>query len=131
MVLAAVGLSPVVFVQLSEKENNGPKDTAEGRMLEASRQEIQKKLSDDDHGLSRVRHGIVLFLDVYMWEPLCTGIRFFHLVFIFVPVIVTIPVIWFGKRDKTRDNERGGTLWWYNFMVKSMEKAGPAFIKVC
>lgn len=128
--LAAVGLSPAVFVQLSEKENDGPADTAEGRMLEASRDELEKKLSDDDQGFSRARHAVVLFLDVYIWEPLCTGIRFLQLVFIFVPVIVTVPVVWFGRRDKTRDNERRGTLWWYNFMVGSMERAGPAFIKV-
>jgi aarF domain-containing kinase len=127
---AATALSPAVFLQLSEKDNHGTEQTAETRMLAASRAEIEKKLSDDDHGISRFRHGIVLFLDVYIREPICTGFRFLHLVLIFVPVFLTVPAIWLGRRVKERDNERSGTLWWYWFLVKSMERAGPAFIKV-
>lgn len=99
-------------------------------MLEASRDEIRKSVGDDVRGWRRFRDKVVLFVDLYIWEPVCTGMRFFHLVFIFVPVIITIPAIWFGSRDKSRDSERSGTLWWYWFLVKSMERAGPAFIKV-
>lgn len=127
---AAVILSPIAFVQLSEEDNGGTDQTAEGRMLEASRDEISKQVKDDVHGIRRVRDSIVYFLDVYLWEPLCTGTRFLHLVFIFVPVIITVPVIWVGSRDKEKNNERSGTLWWYGFLVKSMERSGPAFIKV-
>jgi aarF domain-containing kinase len=130
IIWGATALSPAVFMQLSEKDNNGTEQTAETRMLAASREEIAKKLSDDDHGFSRIRHGMVLFLDVYIWEPICTGFRFLHLVFIFVPVILAVPAIWLGPRQKDRDNERSGTLWWYWFLVNSMERAGPAFIKV-
>lgn len=129
--LLAAALSPAVFVQLSEEDNDGTEQTAEGRMLEASRQEISKTLAADDHGFSRFRHAVVLYLDVYLWEPLCTGLRFLHLVVIFVPVIVTVPAMWLGTRDKERDSERTGTLWWYRFLVQAMERAGPAFIKVC
>lgn len=99
-------------------------------MLEASREEIKKKVDDDVHGFRRVRDSIVYFSDVYIWEPICTGLRFLHLVVIFVPVMVTVPALWIGKRDPKRDNERSGSLWWYWFLVKSMERAGPAFIKV-
>ncbi|TVY86878.1 ABC1 family protein, mitochondrial, partial [Lachnellula willkommii] len=127
---AAVALSPVAFVQLSEKDNGGTEHTAEGRMLEASRDEIKKEVKDDVRGIRRIRDSIILFLDVYLWEPLCTGTRFLHLAIIFVPVIVTVPIIWIGSRNKERDNERSGTLWWYWFLVKSMERAGPAFIKL-
>ena len=127
---AAASLSPAAFVELSEKDNDGTEHTAEQRMLEASRAEIKKEVKDDSHGIRRVRDSIVVFLDVYIWEPLCTGLRFLHLVVIFVPVIVTVPALWIGSRDKKRDNERSGTLWWYWFLVKSMERAGPAFIKV-
>lgn len=127
---AAAGLSPAVFVQLSEEDNDGTEQTAEGRMLEASRDEIRKAVGDDVHGVRRFRDSIILYLDLYIWEPACTGFRFLHLVFIFVPVIFTVPVIWFGLRDKERSDERSGTLWWYWFLVKSMERAGPAFIKV-
>ncbi|KAF7906020.1 hypothetical protein EAF00_000299 [Botryotinia globosa] len=127
---AAAGLSPTVFVRLSEKDNGGTEMTAEGRMLEASREEISKKVGDDVRGLQRVRDSIIYFLDAYLWEPLCTSIRFLHLVVIFVPVLVTIPAAYFGPRDIARDNERIGTLWWYRFLVKAMERAGPAFIKL-
>ncbi|KAH8665912.1 ubiquinone biosynthesis protein-like protein [Tricladium varicosporioides] len=127
---AAVGLSPAAFVQLSEKDNGGTNQTAEGRMLEASREEIQKTVPEDSTGFRRIQDGIILFLDLRIWEPLQTGLRFLHLVFIFVPVILTVPVIWFGPRQKAQDNETSGTLWWYWFLVKSMERAGPAFIKL-
>ena len=105
--------------------------TAEGRMLQASRDEIEKRVDEDVHGIRRFRDTIVLFLDLYIWEPVCTGLRFLHLVVIFVPVILTVPALWVGRRSKERNNERRGTLWWYWFLVKSMERAGPAFIKVC
>jgi aarF domain-containing kinase len=127
---AAAGLSPAAFVQLSEKDNGGTEFTAEGRMLEASRDEIKKKVADDVHGFRRVRYSILYFVDVYVWEPICTGLRFLHLVVIFVPVMMSVPALWIGTRDPQRGNERWGSLWWYWFLVRSMERAGPAFIKV-
>lgn len=63
-------------------------------------------------------------------EPIATCLRFVHLTIIFVPVLLTIPMIWLGSRRKDRNGERVGTLWWYGFLVRSMERAGPAFIKV-
>ncbi|KAK4449563.1 putative serine/threonine-protein kinase abkC [Podospora aff. communis PSN243] len=123
-------LATAAFVRLSEEENNGPEDTGEKRMLEVSRKEIKKKVDDDDRGFTRLRHQVVLFLDLYIWEPLCTGARFLQLVAIFVPVIFAVPAIWIGPRQPDRDNERSGTLWWYSFLVKAMEWAGPAFIKL-
>ena len=129
---AATGgaLGTAAFVKLSEKDNGGTEQTAEGRMLEVSRGELKKEVDDSETGLTRLGHQILVFLDVYLWEPLCTGVRFLHLVVIFVPVILAVPVIWVGGRQPNRDNERSGTLRWYAFLVKSMELAGPAFIKV-
>ena len=66
----------------------------------------------------------------YIYEPIATGLRFIQLVIIFVPVFATIPLIFIGSRDPQHDNERTGTLWWYAFLVKQMERAGPTFIKV-
>lgn len=117
-------------MELSEDKDSVPGQTGEKRMLEASRAEISKTLDDDDRGFSRLHHSIVLFLDVFLWEPLCTGFRFLHLAIIFVPVLFAVPVIWLGKRHSDRDGERTGALWWYNLLVKGMEWAGPAFIKV-
>lgn len=126
---ATAALGTAAFVKLSENEEASG-DTGERRMLQASRKEIAKKVDDDDRGLSRLRHKVVYFLDVYVWEPLCTGFRFLHLALIFVPVILAVPAIWIGRRQKDHNNERAGTLWWYGFLVKGMEWAGPAFIKV-
>lgn len=99
-------------------------------MLQASREEIAKTVDEDKTGISRWTQKAVIFLDVYIWEPLCTGFRFCQLFVIFVPVILSVPVIWIGRRHPDQDNERSGTLWWYNFLVWSMETSGPAFIKL-
>ena len=123
-------LGTAAFVTLSEKGDGDDDKTAESRMLEVSRAEIAKKVDDDDHGFSGLRHRIVLFVDLFIWEPICTGFRFLHLAAIFIPVIITVPVMWFGRRQPDRGNETSGTLWWYGFLVKAMEWAGPAFIKV-
>ena len=129
VLLATAALSPVAFVELKEEDKEDGK-TGEMHMLEASREEISKKVPDDVHGLRRIYRTIVYVLDQYIYEPIATTFRFFHLAFIFVPLIVTVPVVWLGSRRKDKDDERAGTLWWYGFLVSSMERAGPAFIKL-
>ncbi|KAF2964540.1 hypothetical protein GQX73_g9042 [Xylaria multiplex] len=123
-------LGTAAFVKLSEKDNGGTEQTAEGRMLQVSAEELEKTVDEDKVGVPRWTQKVVLFLDVYLWEPLCTGVRLCHLIVIFVPVMLSVPAIWFGRRQPDQDNERSGTLWWYNFLVWSMEAAGPAFIKL-
>lgn len=123
-------LGTAAFVKLSEKDNSGTEQTSEGRMLQASRAELKKTVSEDERGVERFGHKILFFLDLYIWEPICTGVRFLQLVVIFVPVIISVPAVWIGPRQPDLDNERSGTLWWYGFLVQGMEWAGPAFIKV-
>ncbi|KAF2761306.1 ABC1-domain-containing protein [Pseudovirgaria hyperparasitica] len=122
-------LSPLAFVDISDHD---PEDgqTGEELMLKASREELKKQVPKPLQNSKKYRRTIYYFVDYYIWEPICTAFRFLHLVVIFVPVIATIPAIWFGKRRKDRDNERSGTLFWYWFLVKSMERAGAAFIKL-
>ena len=122
-------LSPAAFVALSE-ENSEDGKTPEEHMLEASRAEIAKEIPENVHGLRRVWKEVYLFMDTWVFEPIATTLRFLHLVVIFVPVIGTMPLIWLGKRQRNHYDERSGTLWWYSFLVRSMERAGPAFIKV-
>lgn len=126
----AAALATVAFVELSQQENGHVNETAEQRMLEVSREEVKKGVAKEARGLARVGQSIVYVLDTFFWEPLCTGVRFLHLVIIFVPVIVSVPAIWIGRRQPHRDNERSGTIWWYGFLVNAMELAGPAFIKL-
>ena len=127
--LAGTGLSPAAFVALGEEEIDDGK-TGEQHMLAASRKEIDAEDYDFLRNSTRTRRTIVHYIDTYVWEPICTGARFLHLVIIFLPVLVTVPVIWLGSRDPKRENERTGTIWWYGFLVRSMERAGAAFIKV-
>lgn len=124
-----LALSPAAFVQLSEEgRDNG--ESSEIHMLEASRQELEEELPDDVRGLRRFWLQLEWAFDAYIFEPIATGVRFLHLVVIFIPVILTTPVALVGSRNEHRDNERSGTLWWYRFLVRAMELAGPAFIKV-
>lgn len=129
LLAAAATLSPAAFISITEEGHQDGK-TGEMQMLEASRREISKEVPDDVHGSRRVYKEIIYIIDQYIYEPIATGFRFLHLVVIFVPVIFTIPAIWLGRRVKDRDNERTGTIWWYGFLVSSMEQAGPAFIKL-
>ena len=104
--------------------------TGEELMLEASREEIEGEVPKFLRGSKKIRRGIYFFFDAFVYEPVMTGLRFLHLFVIFVPVLLSVPVIWFGRRHPERDNERSGTLWWYGYLVWSMERAGAAFIKV-
>ncbi|CAO2647716.1 Nn.00g086380.m01.CDS01 [Neocucurbitaria sp. VM-36] len=129
---AATGaaLSPLAFVEIGHDKSQNAEQTHEGAMLEASRKELDAQVPKSLKNSTKYRRGIYFFIEDYIIEPIATGLRFLHLVVIFVPVIVTIPAIWIGARQVDRDNERSGTLWWYGFLVSSMEKAGAAFIKL-
>lgn len=122
-------LAPSAFLKLAE-DSEGHKKTGEMQMLEASRNEIRKAVSPDAKGLSRACQSVSVFFYYYVYDPIATGFRFLHLVVIFAPVIITIPAIWIGKSVESLNGARSGTLWWYRFLVKAMERAGPAFIKV-
>ncbi|TKA67801.1 hypothetical protein B0A55_09926 [Friedmanniomyces simplex] len=123
-------LSPAAFVSIADEDDMHGK-THEAQMLEISRQELEEARIPERLQHSRKwRRGLWRFLDKWIVEPMATGFRFLKLVIIFVPVLATIPVIWFGERRADRDNERSGTLWWYGFLVASMERAGAAFIKL-
>ncbi|PHH78225.1 hypothetical protein CDD80_7179 [Ophiocordyceps camponoti-rufipedis] len=132
---AGVGAAATAtFVELSQRDNTGTEETGEHRMLELSRAEMRDKtkvLDGADQGsLARLVREVVLLFDVWIWEPICTGARFLQLVVIFVPVLAAVPALWIGRRHPDRDDERSGALWWYGLLVRSMEWAGPAFIKL-
>ncbi|KLJ08301.1 aarF domain-containing kinase [Blastomyces silverae] len=128
--LIAATLTPAVFLQLAENGIEDDTTTAESEMLAASREEALRVIPDDLHVIVRFCWSVYIFVDRYVVEPVATALRLLHLVVIFVPVIATVPVIWIGGRVKSRDGERSGTLWWYAFLVRGMERAGAAFIKL-
>ncbi|EME41907.1 hypothetical protein DOTSEDRAFT_74080 [Dothistroma septosporum NZE10] len=128
--LLLAALSPAAFIQIAEDDDNEDGLTHEEHMLQVSRQELAEQVPDRLKNSKKFRKSIWRFVDTWIVEPLATGLRFLHLVIIFVPVIATVPIIWLGARQHARDNERSGTLWWYGFLVSSMERAGAAFIKL-
>ena len=82
--------------------------------------------------------GVIGFLREYILEPILTFFRFLHLFVLFAPVIVTSPMLLVGKPSTRRrpgkpvahEEESWGAVWWYAFLVKQMERAGPSFIKL-
>ncbi|KAL9934522.1 hypothetical protein V8E36_006297 [Tilletia maclaganii] len=81
------------------------------------------------------------FLRTHIIEPVGTGKRFLVLVFLFAPVILTMPMLFVGRRReggrrrgrrvaKREEGQRWGAMWWFSFLVKQMERAGPTFIKL-
>lgn len=76
---------------------------------------------------------LTLFMDwVEKWilEPIKTLLRFGFLTVNFLPVILTIPVCFMGKRDPNFDNDLTGSLWWYKVLTSRLEYAGATFIKL-
>lgn len=69
------------------------------------------------------------FLNI-IWEPILTARRFIHLFVIFIPVIVSAPMLLVGKSESRYDGDRWGAVWWYDQLVFAMARAGPTFIKV-
>jgi hypothetical protein len=113
----------------NEDEDDDGK-TGEERMLAESRRELANQVPALLANSKIWRRRIYFLFDMYLWEPVCTALRFFHLLAIFTPLVLAVPAVWVGRRIPERDNERTGTLWWYRFLVWSMEKAGASFIKV-
>lgn len=73
---------------------------------------------------------IIGFLQDSIWEPILTARRFIHLFCLFIPVIITMPMLMVGSPDQQLQGDRWGAVWWYDFLVKRMQAAGPTFIKV-
>lgn len=123
-------LTPGAFLKLAKDDEDGDGKTGEMQMLEISRQELQRSATEKVQNLPPMLQSFVIFWNYYVYDTVATGCRFVHLVVVFLPVILAAPAVWLGRRIEGRRGTRTGTLWWYNFLVKSMERAGPTFIKV-
>lgn len=131
VVAVPLGLSPSIPGK-RRKEADDREKTTEQLMLEESDLEREEhwRVSDDQLLIFRVLQSIQLFVVNWVIEPLATGFRFVTLVTIFVPVILALPLCFLGPRIPEKSNERRGIIMWYAFLIKSMENAGPTFIKV-
>lgn len=134
----ALGVTTAVSVPLVNRKPEGDVEdevelTLEQSLLDTSEDERLEQsygVEQDSSIFYRFFRRIKIAFIRYIYEPIATGSRFVQLVIIFVPIFATIPVIFLGPRDPNADNERTGTLWWYRFLVRQMERAGPTFIKV-
>ncbi|KAF7784073.1 hypothetical protein Agabi119p4_238 [Agaricus bisporus var. burnettii] len=79
---------------------------------------------------SSISARIVQLLRDHVWEPILTAKRFIHLFALFVPVIVTSPMLLVGHPEKLLKGDRWGAVWWYRLLVRQMAAAGPTFIKL-
>lgn len=66
-----------------------------------------------------------------IWEPILTTRRFIHLVYLFLPVLLSAPMLLVGNPERALGGDRWGAVWWYGFLTSQMQRAGPTFVKVC
>ncbi|KAI0275027.1 ABC1-domain-containing protein [Gloeopeniophorella convolvens] len=86
-------------------------------------------MSPSEHDRSLSTRVVTLFID-NIWEPILTTRRFIHLFFLFIPVILSSPMLLIGSPEERLQGDRWGAVWWYNFFVSRMDRAGPTFIKL-
>ena len=86
-------------------------------------------LSPSELHLSLSERIYTLFLD-HIWEPILTTRRFIHLFFLFAPVIISSPMLLVGSPEERLQGDKWGAVWWYDYLVAQMDRAGPTFIKV-
>jgi hypothetical protein len=89
-----------------------------------SNEDIDKKTNSLLYELGHRFHTIFV-------EPIMTGWRFLQLIIIFLPCILTIPVLICTETHSPAAIDKNWHVWWYNLLARQMERAGPSFIKVC
>ncbi|KAI8369631.1 uncharacterized protein BYT42DRAFT_585147 [Radiomyces spectabilis] len=95
----------------------------------ATPSEIEVAAAQPSHSLlKRALQRLLEAIDDWILEPILTLRRFAHLLLLFLPVLATAPIMLYGR--PTSENERSGTIWWFDFFSTQMEKAGPTFIKL-
>ncbi|KAF9245770.1 hypothetical protein BU15DRAFT_85462 [Melanogaster broomeanus] len=63
---------------------------------------------------------VLCFFQDHIREPFLTARRFIHLFYLFVPLMITMPMLFVGKPEKRLQGDRWGL----------MQAAGPTFIKL-
>lgn len=149
--IASAAIAPLALNKSDDRPEDDPQ-TREQVLYEISQQQqkedqLQKYHSidtdDDDYEQgSKYSLSRLLYLGhTYVVEPISTIIRFLHLVFLFAPVILSMPMVFLGPTksygtkspDKLTSNEsyeRRGAELWFRYLAWTMEMAGPSFIKL-
>lgn len=86
-------------------------------------QDRNEKLNSKN-GIKRLWYSLKFKINDYLLDPLITFSRFIELTLILLPVVVTLPVCLFGRRNQS------GSKLWYKHLRWSAEIAGASFIKL-
>ncbi|CCM04437.1 uncharacterized protein FIBRA_06617 [Fibroporia radiculosa] len=79
---------------------------------------------------TRILGSIIFFVRDRIWEPILTAKRFAYLVFLFLPVLLTSPMLVIGRPLEKLHGDRWGAVWWYGYLTSQMQRAGPTFVKL-
>ncbi len=114
---------------------NEDQSTLEDGLLVASRNELEEDSKKKDQlenkkGIKSFPLKTLIFVNEYFIEPLITCGRFIQLSLIFIPVLLSYPIVWLGSIQRDKSHERSGSLLWYKYLTFSMELAGASFIKL-
>ncbi|KAG2173698.1 hypothetical protein INT43_005118 [Umbelopsis isabellina] len=118
----ALASLPLAHLERKYQKNNHdistPEDIEEMRAEPSQRKVI------------RIIDRILDWLDTWFLEPILVCKRFVHVILLFSPIVIAIPIAFFGAKNPDEHDERSGTIWWYNLIMNQMELAGPTFIKL-
>ncbi|GJE85832.1 ADCK2-like domain-containing protein [Phanerochaete sordida] len=73
---------------------------------------------------------VICFFRECVWEPVLTARRLAYLLILFVPVLLTSPMLLVGNPERELGGDRWGAVWWYEFLTAQMQRAGPTFVKL-
>ncbi|KAI0756836.1 ABC1-domain-containing protein [Daedaleopsis nitida] len=73
---------------------------------------------------------ILSFVRERVIEPILTAKRFVYLCCIFVPVLLSAPMLVIGQPEPGLGGDRWGAVWWYGFLTSQMQRAGPTYTKL-
>ncbi|KAK8440546.1 hypothetical protein B9J08_03654 [Candidozyma auris] len=113
-------------------------DTFENGLYAASQKEekdlfdaYRREKTTKGNAIVRSYYHISFFVIDYLIDPIKTIIRFVELTTIFMPVLLSSPMCWFGKKDrKTGEHVRSGAKLWFRYLRWASEVAGASFIKL-
>lgn len=117
-------------IVLNEKLESDPQaETYEMGLYSTSQNELKTERERKKKGHFGWLYSFKLYLQKYLWEPIVTFGRFVELMLLFSPVILALPICYFGRRD-AESSERSGTILWYKYIKFTAEMAGASFIKL-
>jgi aarF domain-containing kinase len=134
LIFAGVGLGAILVFRRSAQADAPEEWTPLIPIVEPPKPEHEGFVASS---VAEPKYSPLEFLRQYFLEPFLTFVRFLHLAILFGPVILTSPMLMVGSQARRQPGnpvaepgENWGAVWWYGFLVKSMERAGPSFIKL-